>query len=399
MLSTKYLAPVLAVLGLAAAQSSTSLCAQPTATISSQGDASLLASCTTVQSIAIQSTVAGQLTLNGIQQIMGDLDCTGAVNLTQLSAPSVNSIGGNMNLNGLIIMSTLSFPMLSSVGNLNFQTLNALESLTFTNGITKAKSVLITDTALSTLSGINLQTVGDFEVTNNLQLRTINSQVANVTSAFTVAANGLALNLTLPDLIWANNMTVRNVSSISIPALVAVNTTLGIYSSSMSSIMAPNLTTVGGDLAIVDDSSLTNCSMPLLTTVGGGVLIANNSDYITINGFPLLSTTGAISVSGNYSDLELPALKDCKGSFNAQSSGNFSCTTFQASKGVVKGSFTCTPSSNNVQASGVSVGGSGSATMTGSAASSTSTKGAAFKHNPEFFGFSSLVGCLALLLM
>jgi len=298
-------------------------------------------------------------------------------------------------------MSTLGMPSLISVGAIKWITLNALQQLTFTAQVSKARSILITDTALTTLDGINLQTVGNFEVTNNPQLRTISIQVANITQALTISANGPMLNLSFPNLIWANNMTVRNVSGLSIPSLAFVNSTFGVYSSYMTSILAPNLTSVGGDLAIVADPSLTNASMPILKTVGGGLLIANNSDYLDVSGFASVQTTGAISVSGNYTSFSLPALKDCKGSFNAQSSGNFSCDPFQSSKnsGVIKGSFTCSAKSNNVQASGVT--GSGTSSATGSAASATSTKGAASisKVNPEMIGFSALVGGLALLVL
>jgi len=406
MVSAKFLVPALAIFGLAAAQSSstsTSLCAQQTATISSQSDASALAAaCSTVTgSVAIASSVTGAIQLDGIEQIKGDLTCIGASNLTQLTGSTLNAIGGALNLQRLTIMSTLGLPSLTAVGSINFVTLNALQQLTFTAQVTKASSILITDTALISLDGINLQTVGNFEVTNCGELRLISTQVANVTQALTISANGPMLNLSFPNLIWANNMTVRNVSGLSIPSLAVVNSTFGIYSSYMSSILAPNLTEVGGDLALVADSSLTNASMPLLQTVTGGLLIANNSNLLDISGFPKLQNTGAISVSGNYTTFGLPSLQNCKGSFNAQSSGNFSCDPFQTSKngGVIKGSYTCSAKSNNVQASGVT--GSGTASATGSAASSTSTKGAASisKVNAEMFGFSALVGGLALLVL
>jgi len=409
MFVTKYLGPALAVIGLVAAQSSStssSMCSQATATINSQADATALASsCSTVSgSVAISSSVAGSIALDGIQQIKGDLICVGAVNLTSLSGSTLNAITGTMQLTSLTIMSTLQFPVLSSVGAIQWTTLNAIQQLTFTTGISQAKSVFITDTALTTLDGINLNTVGSLEITNNAYLRTISTQVANITSALTISANGPNLNLTFPNLIFAYNMTVRNVSSLTIPSLAAVNTTFGVYGSYMTSIMAPNLTQVGGDLAIVANSALTNVSMPQLTSVGGGFLIANNTDLLDIDGFGSLQSTGAVSMSGNFTNAVLPALNNVKGTFNAQSSGNFSCSPFDADNKnqVIKGTYTCSAKSNNVQASGTGSSGSSTSTSTGSASSATATKGAASiaeVNVPAMVGLSALVAGLAQLVL
>jgi len=160
---------------------------------------------------------------------------------------------------------------------------------------------LITDTQLNSLDGINLQTVQSMDINNNPYLTLISTQVANVTQALTIDANAQDLKVEFPNLIFAYNMTLRNISSISIPSLASVNTTLGFYGDYMTSVMAPNLTTVGGDLALIANAELTNISFPALTTVGGGVTIANNSALMTIDGFSSLKTTGAINMSGNFS--------------------------------------------------------------------------------------------------
>jgi len=406
MYATKYLVPALAVLGFAAAQSTTSsvsLCASQTVTISSQADATALAaSCSTVSgSVAIASSVAGNIDLSGIKSIKGDLTVVGAVNLTSLQGSTLTSIGHSLTLTSLTIMSNLNFPVLSTVGSLAWTTLNALQQLSFgTTGITQANSVLITDTALTTLNGINLQTVGSIEITNNAYLRTISTQVGNITQSLIISANGPNLNLTFPNLIYAYNMTVRNVSSLMIPSLESVNTTFGVYGCSMQSVSAPNLTTVGTDLAFVADSSITNISFPLLTTVGGGVLIANNTGLLSIDGFPLLKSAGSISLSGNFSNATLPSLADVKGTFNAQSSGNFSCTPFQADKNnqVIKGTFTCKAATDNVQASGTGGVSTGTATAVTSSPSATSSKSAAViaaDNAPAVVGAFALIAAVA----
>lgn len=278
-------------------------CKQTKVTISSQSDADELNGCSTFTgNIEISAKVpSGGIALNGIQQINGDLIANNAVKLTALSATELGSVSGTIKFTSLTTMSSLQFPSLSQVGAISWTTLNALQQLTFTTGLTKAKSVFITDTALTTLDGINLATVDNFEITNNAYLREIDTQVGNISQALIINNNGPNLKLTFPNLIWAFNMTVRNVSSLSIPSLKAVNSTFGVYGSYMESVIAPNLTKVGGDVAFVADSSLTNISMPLLETIGGGLLIANNSKLLDITGFKSLkSAAGAISISGNF---------------------------------------------------------------------------------------------------
>jgi hypothetical protein len=190
---------------------------------------------------------------------------------------------------------------LTSVKSIQWAHLTALQELTFTQGISTADDILITDTQLNSLNGINLQTVQSMDINNNLYLQVISTQLANITQSLTIDANGQNLKVEFPNLVFAYNMTLRNISSISIPSLASVNTTLGFYGDYMTSVMAPNLTSVGGDLAFIANAELTNISMPALTTVGGGVTIANNSALMTIDGFPSLKTTGAINMSGNFS--------------------------------------------------------------------------------------------------
>ncbi|OBT69561.1 hypothetical protein VE03_00825 [Pseudogymnoascus sp. 23342-1-I1] len=351
-----YLVPALAVIGMASA-ATTSVCKQTSVTIASQSDADALASCTTFTgNIQISKDVpSGGIALNGIQAITGDLIANNAVKLTALSATVLGSVSGTIKFTSLTTMSSLEFPALSKVGAISWTTLNALQQLTFTTGLTKASSVFITDTALTTLDGINLATVDSFEITNNAYLREIETQVGNISQALIINNNGPNLKLTFPNLIWAYNMTVRNVSSLSIPSLTVVNSTFGVYGSYMESVLAPNLTKVGGDVAFVADSSLTNISMPVLTTIGGGLLIANNSALLDITGFPSLkSAAGAISISGNFTKADFPALEDVQGTFNAQTSGNFSCTAFNKlhDAQVVKGDVFCESESTNVQETG-----------------------------------------------
>ncbi|KAL8674269.1 MAG: hypothetical protein Q9168_001336 [Polycauliona sp. 1 TL-2023] len=351
MAFAQYLLPALALAGTAFAQCSNS----GTLTIASAADASQLASCTTYSgSVAIETGLAFQPDANGRQQvevtnvrtITGNLTVTDAINLSSLTFDSLRSIGG-FELGGLTVLSELSMPALSEVQQLNFTALPALQSLDFgTPGLTKAASILITNTGLSSMDGINnLKQIDTFNINNNQALQNISLQVTSITNALRIEANdGYQSGLTtaFPLLETANNMTFRNCSSISLPALKNVTEDLGFYGNTFETFAAPNLTSAGG-LIFVDNPQLTNISLPQLTAINATYQIANNTQLKQVDGFTKLSIVkGALDFSGNFTEVQLPALTQVQGAFNLQTSAKIDCSAFDAlGKTVIKGKYTC----------------------------------------------------------
>lgn len=402
MFAQKLIVPALAVISAVAAQSTNSVCSQATATINSQADATAFASCSTISgSIVVGSAASGVISIDGPQQITGDLTCENAGGLTSLGSTSIGSIGGAFTLNNLTLLSTLSMSDLTSVKTIAWTALPALSQLTFPATVSQATSVTISNTFLSTLDGINLDTVSTLQIDNNNRLKTFSTQIANVTSAVNINSNGNSLDVSFPNLIWAANMTLRNVSSITIPSLATINGSLGFYGNYMTSVIAPNLTSVGstatgaGSLAFVANGKLANISMPLLKTVGGADQIANNTGLTGIS-FPALTTVGgAIDFSGNFSTPDLPALTNVKGGFNVQSTAQIDCSGFQAEAGsgkVIQGTFICKTTADATTL--------GSSTTTGSSSTASSTKGAAASYgvNEGLMGLSVIGGLLQMLL-
>jgi hypothetical protein len=392
-----------AVVGVAAAQSA-ALCSQATATINSQADATALADCSTIAgSVVVSSSASGVISIDGPQQIKGDLICENAGGLTSLGSATIGTITGAFTLNNLTLLSTLSMSDLQAVGSIAWTALPALSQLTFPSTVTKATSIIISNTFLSTLDGINIDTVQTLQIDNNNRLKTFSTQITNITSSVNINANGNSLDVSFPNLIWAANMTLRNVSSISIPSLAVVNGSLGFYGNYMTSILAPNLTSVGstatgqGSLAFVANGELANVSMPLLKTVGGADQIANNTALSAIS-FPALTTVGgAIDFSGNFTTPNLPALVNVKGGFNIQSTQQIDCSGFQAEAGsgkVIQGVFICKTTAD------ASTLGSSTTTGSSSSASSTSSKGAAVSYgiSEAAAGLSVIGGLLQMLL-
>jgi len=395
MLTQKLFLSALAVGSVVTAQSA--ICSQATATVNSQADATALADCPTISgSLLISSTASGVISLDGPQQITGDLIAMNAGQLTSLTSSTIGSIGGTFNLNNMTLLSTLQFSVLQVVESISWIALPALPQLSFTATISQATSVLITNTFLSTLDGINLATVATLNINNNNRLKTFSTQVANITQLLNIDSNGRSLDVSFPNLIWAANMTFRNCSSISMPSLATVNGSLGFYENFMTNVIAPNLTSTGKDLAFVANPDFANLSMPLLQSVGGGVLIANNSDLDGI-GFPSLTFVGgAIDLSGNFTTPSLPALNDVKGGFNMQSTANIDCSGFESehTSGLIQGVFTCKTTAN-------AQSGTGTGTSTSSSASPTKTKGAAGQlsvNAGSVIGLSVIGGLMQMLL-
>lgn len=314
--------------------------------------------------------------------------------MTSFSASSLNSIGDTFKLTGLTILTSLNFGQLTSVGAIDWEALPNLQTLAFSTGVSSAGKVSITNTGLTNLDGISLESVGDFDITENTALETVNvNELKNCTGLINFAGNMNALKVELPNLSHGTNMTFRNVSSVSVPSLHNLTGQLGFWGNGFSSFSAPNLTETG-DLVFNDNSKVSNISMSKLTTVNGGFQIARNDELSEIN-FPALQTiTGALDFSGEFDEVSLPKLKEVKGGFNMQSTGNFSCDAFKSlrSDNIIKGTFKCEGSKSNP----TTKDGSSGTTSSSSAASASSSTGAAVVNmaNMPAMGLAAVFGAL-----
>lgn len=393
MAFTKYIVPALAFATVAFAQSSTSSASSSSTsssssscpstdssgiyTIQNQGDADQLQDCSKLDgSVTIAANTAGNIAINGIQEITGNLTCYNSTGLTAITSDQLTTIGQYFHLEEITVLSNLQMNSLSSVNVINFVGLPNLQSLNFDTGVQEATGVRIVNTQLNSLAGIELSSVSAFEVTNNDYLSEINvNNLASVSSYLTLSANAADLEIEFPNLLTAANMTFRNISSLAIDSLANVTGALGCYSNTFKSFSAPNLTLVGNALVFDDNSDLTNISIPMLTNVGGGYQIANNTDLKIIDGFTKLQTVGgALDFSGAFTNVSLPALKDVKGGFNMQSTSTLDCSTFDSdhTSKIIKGTYVC----EGTLAKAGTAGSTPTSTSSGSSSSSSSKSGA-----------------------
>ncbi|XPT00931.1 cell wall protein Ecm33 [Ascochyta lentis] len=320
--------PALAIAGSASAACS----ASATLTVQNAGDATALATCSTFSgSIAVATGTTDDIAFNSVKRITGDLIVTDNSDIKRLSADTLDTLDGEMRLSGLTRLNAVDFPKLKTVESIKWDALPNLQTIGFTAEVTKADKIDIQNTALRSLKGINIEQADSIFIANNGYIDEIAMQLGNVTESLTLANNNEALKVTLPNLIWAANLTFRFVGSLEMPSLESLNGSLGLYNNGFETFSAPNLTSIGEALAIVANEQLSNLTFPQLTKISGNLQIANNTNLTTIDGFPeLTSIGGAFDISGNMSTVETPKLNSVKGAFNLQSTGNISdvCANF-----------------------------------------------------------------------
>ncbi|EAW10145.1 GPI-anchored protein Ecm33 [Aspergillus clavatus NRRL 1] len=368
--------------------------------IASQGDADGYATCKTIKGdVEIDEHLSGSVIFSGVEQITGTFSCAGGANISSISAPELNSISDTFKLNGLTTLTTLSFPSLTRVGSIQWTALPQLNSLDFNKGVSDAGDVAITNTGLTSLDGISLNTVGQFDITENLQLKTVNvNELKNATGLINFAGNLNSLEVDLPNLSSGTNMTFRNVSAVSVPSLHNLTGQLGFWGNSFQSFSAPNLTETG-DLIFNDNGKLNNISMPSLETVNGGFQIARNDKLNTIELPSLSVVAGAIDFSGKFDEVSITKLENVKGNFNMQSTGNFSCDSFDQAKKdkVIRGSYKCHANEPNPTTKDGSSG-----TVTGSSSSASASKTSAADltaANLPALGFAAVFGALVQIVL
>ncbi|KAK1836014.1 hypothetical protein QBC39DRAFT_132118 [Podospora conica] len=399
----KVILPALVAIGSVSAQSAT--CTVVTTTINSQADATGLAGCKTVRgSVLIAPQTGATIDISGPSTITGDLTLLDNGEIQSFRADDLTTVGGTWEMKNVTALSSLIFPSITKVKALDWQTLNALDTLTFTSGLTQAEEVTISDTFLSTLTGIDLTTTKKMRIDNNRRLTSFTTQLRDLSDELRIQANGQRLEVNMPNLTWIANMIIANVTKFSAPSLATVNNSAKFDFNYFSDFAAPNLTrTQSGDISFVGNANLKNISMPRLTTIAGGLLIANNTALLNLDGLPALKTIGgAVKLRGSFDDVSFPALNDVKGAFDLSSTGDIenSCTDLKkiasskdGGSGKIQGTFSCT--SNNANAN------SDTSSTTGTGGGSSKPKddaAAGLSFNMVLLGFAGLAGLAQALL-
>ncbi|QPG76146.1 hypothetical protein FOA43_003532 [Brettanomyces nanus] len=351
-----------------------------TYTATAQADLDSLASCDAIKGDVYITGDLGTGSIANVKAIYGDLIISNATELASFAADSIAAISGELKLESLTILSELSMGSLNSVGAINWVTLPALIDTGLTQ-VTDCNSIYISDTQLSSLDGLNPINVETYNINNNLNLASIDSEIQTISQALSISHNGDETELVFDELQWANNLTFYSVSSISMSSLQSINESAGFFESSVEALKFPLVTKVGGDLTIENNEDLQELDFGNLTSIGGGLVIENNTELKSIENFDdLKSVTGAVVLVGEFDNCTMSDLKTVRGAFEVDTTGDFDCTDFNklAKQGNIQGDFECKASTSSSSISGSKTSSSTSSEgsdSSSSTASSSSSKG------------------------
>ncbi|KAK1247350.1 hypothetical protein MKX07_002259 [Trichoderma sp. CBMAI-0711] len=352
--------------------------------------------------IIVDESVAGDLILNGPKQIKGDLIVNNATQLISIQSNTINAITGKFQLDSLELLSSVNMQALKTLNELNMVKLPQLNSLIFgTTGVTKASSIQITDTFLSDLSGLNINSVDTLTITNNNKLTAFNSDLVNITKLLSVSSNGNNMEINMTKLQSAAEIQLSNVKSFLVPSLKTISQSLKFDANpSLKTFSAKNVTKIGDSVTFINNNKLTNVSFPLLTSVGD-LTIQNNTAMDAIEGFPKLETVaGGVILRGNFDTVELPSLKDVKGGVTVYSTTDISafCGFFDNAKRkkIIQGQESCKSNVKAANEGGSDGDSSTSSGKNGSSGNDTDNAVAALSVNNMLLGASVLAGMAQL---
>jgi hypothetical protein len=270
--------------------------------VNSTADAAALSTCAIVNDdvfIVGPSSLAGNVSLDGVQQINGQLISFSDPPITGIHSNSLGEIGTDFHFDNSAELSYLSFPQLRSIGGIfavrslpvlttfeltrlkNIEqailldSLPLLKLLRLASGATAGSvSTQITNTGLETLSLSFLGTSGGAYIRANPQLSEVELNLAAIVLP-TVDGTSTVPNLNFSD--WAGN-------------LVVTENALGIR------VKFPVLESVANNL-IIDDC--TELSIPSLGLVSGSFLM-RNAGFSSLSGPNLATINQDLNITGNF---------------------------------------------------------------------------------------------------
>lgn len=278
--------------------------------------------------------------MNGLEQLYGSLEVNNATKAVTFNAATLQLVSGELAFAGNTVLQSLNLAQLTTVGSLSLNALPALENAGLTSGITSADAIVVSDTGLSTLEGINVVKLKTLDINNNGNIELIDSGLQQVTDSLSISYNSDQVDVKLDQLTSVKDMVLQSIGSISLANLTSTNGSLSFSSSSIEKIEISSLKSIGNSLTINKNSDLTEIEFSKLTSIGGALQISDNDDLSSFSGFPELKTVGgSVNINGSFDNGTFESLDRVSGGFNLRSSGDLSCEEFNElnSDGDIKG--------------------------------------------------------------
>ncbi|GCF00133.1 hypothetical protein ZYGM_003318 [Zygosaccharomyces mellis] len=251
-----------------------------------------------------------------IENIGGSLIIEDSSSIVKIQGRRLKKISGVFFIKNLTSLVAIELPELKYVNAIEWKVVPILTNAHLDDHVEGLTSITISDSSLATINGFQkVDELGILDINNNRFLERINTNVKKVTKELRVHANAKELELELPELKSARNITIRDTSSIELPKLEKVDNSLEFIENQVSSLLLSNLRSIGGTLGIMQNNQLSNLDFGNVTDVNGGLVIANNTNLEKIDFLQQLKQIGgAIYFEGKFQDTDFPQLKLVKGS-------------------------------------------------------------------------------------
>ncbi|AAS54095.1 AFR723Cp [Eremothecium gossypii ATCC 10895] len=254
--------------------------------------------------------------LGNINTIVGDLIIEQSSELLRVQGRNLNYIGQTFKLHDLTSLTEVDLPRLKHFTTLYWRVVPILQTVTMEPRISSVRSVLISDTSLITIEGFyGAEELEILNINNNRYMDHIKTDVKRITTQLSISANSENLAVEMPELLVADNVTIRDAASVDFPKLEYVNQSLELIENNFESLEMPKLKRIGGTFGLIDNKNLEKINLASVTVVSGGLMVSNNTKLTTLDFLPELQQVGgAIHFEGTIEDTRFPKLRLVKGS-------------------------------------------------------------------------------------
>lgn len=279
--------------------------------------------CTVVEgSISLQNYHENSMDLGRIKIIEGDFLVEENNVIISIHGTELTKIGGIFKLYDLTALNAVFFPKLNEMEAMHWRIVPILSTVELDHNLESIKSIFISDSSLTSLEGFNnIKELQTLNINNNRYLESISTSVKYISEQLSISANADDLSVELKELVWANNITIRDTRSLQLDNLKYVNNSMEFIENKIVSLELSNLKSIGGTLGIIENKILSDVDLNNLTYIEGGLMISGNEVLENIDFFKELKVIGgAIQFTGNIKDTEFPNLRLVKGSAIIESS-------------------------------------------------------------------------------
>ncbi|KAI9754223.1 MAG: MutS protein msh4 [Chaenotheca gracillima] len=302
-----------------------------TTTIGTGAEATSLANCNIFDGdVEVTIDSGNSVSLNGISEITGDLSFEFGRDYKSLRADDLVTIGQTLSVRANDLLDSVDFPSLKNVDNLYLYGLPNLTTFNTDSPLTNVSSITIRGTKLSDLDWLQPKYVESLSIQRNPSLSRVSLPVVNSSSFVEFELNGPNMQLSLPDLEVAYNLSISNCEEISLPSLAYVNSSLGFYANSAKKLSIPRLLNVRNTVMLWNNSMISDLELPMLTNVSSNIIMHGNTALKTLDLPKLENVKGDIVINGSFTKILLPSLADVEGDVLVRSTTTLDCAPLDA---------------------------------------------------------------------